>query len=66
MKLHTLLALCLISTLHAADPAWFQWHSSPPLIGSAEDTAEQARHQHHGALFQEAVESISSGGIAKP
>ena len=45
MKLHTLLALCLISTLHAADPAWlstgeFQWQSSPALIGPATDAAD--------------------------
>jgi hypothetical protein len=79
MKLHALLSLCLTSTLHAADQAWlstgeFQWQSSPQLIGLVENAAEhqpesrhqQAQHQHHGALFQEAVESISSGGIAKP
>jgi hypothetical protein len=42
MKLHTLLALCIVSTLNAADPAWFQWQSSPPLIGPAEVAAEQA------------------------
>ena len=45
MKLHALLALWLISTLHAADPAWlstgeFQWQSSPPLIGPAADAAD--------------------------
>lgn len=45
MKLHTLLSLCLISTLHAADPAWlstgeFQWQSSPPLIGPASDASD--------------------------
>lgn len=45
MKLHTLLSLCLISTLHAADPAWlstgeFQWKSSPPLIGPAAEAAD--------------------------
>ena len=45
MKLLTLLALWLISTPHAADPAWlstgdFQWQSSPPLIGPAADAAD--------------------------
>ena len=66
MKPHTLLAQCFISTLHAADPAWFQWQSSPPLIGPAEDAAELAQHQRHGGLFQEAAKSLSSDGIAKP
>ena len=45
MKLQSLLALWLISTLHAADPTWlstgeFQWQSSPPLIGPAADAAD--------------------------
>jgi len=45
MKLRPLLILCLISTLHAADPAWlstgeFRWQSSPPLIGPAADAAD--------------------------
>ena len=45
MKLHAVLSLCLISTLHAADPAWlttgeFHWQSSPPLIGPATDAAD--------------------------
>lgn len=66
MKLHALLALCIVSTLNAADSAWFQRQSSPPLIGPAEDAAKQAQHQLYGGLSQEVVESLSSDGIAKP
>ncbi|WP_395751562.1 non-reducing end alpha-L-arabinofuranosidase family hydrolase [Prosthecobacter sp.] len=45
MKLSAIFALCLIGTLHAADPAWlgtgeFQWESTPPLIGPATDAAD--------------------------